>query len=633
MTRTRTALSAFAVLLVIVLTMGIATTAYAQDYEGQVNYALGAQVGEFLPEQYQSDTLAAVNDGLRYPERPHTSGGPNPYAWTNYNSVQAKFTPGGGFWLDLARPVQVDTIVIYQFVDSYSASLPESVAFYFEYDGQTSTPAFEVVSSEEVSSTCHKVTYRFVGDVYERLAKKVSLFEMEAQGKGDKVVDRCVGVYEIEVYGDGGTYIEDQVIEETKTITRTIVYTYVDWDGNVLETEEQSESCTFTRKGFAALDGTGLGPWEETYTFPAIEVPQIRNGFITAETTIPEETVTPMSNDIVREVVYNPSMLPAPIPELPCPPMPTPQPPTTWTRLEGSGPVATSVSIAQQLSYNHRPPTAILASSSDWHDAMAGVALAGYWDAPIIYTDSKTLSPEARSFIEGYGIGNIVIVGGPSSVSMAVEQELAQSRTVTRVWGQSAQDTATAVAETIRWNRGTIDTVVVTTPNYYGDGVSIAPWAYANAAPILYTEGNGTLSSSTLQTIKAVGAQNVLVLGGTGTIPASVDAQLSVAGLNVKRFGGGNSVDVSANVVAWELENGMTLENVGIAGRGGPHAAIAGAALMGQRGGVVFFVNQGNVASAQTVLPGRVAEIKNGYYLSNSSIVTEEAISKINAIG
>jgi putative cell wall-binding protein len=101
--------------------------------------------------------------------------------------------------------------------------------------------------------------------------------------------------------------------------------------------------------------------------------------------------------------------------------------------------------------------TAILASGTNFPDAMAAATLSYADQLPIILTTPTTLSTEAAQEIQGLGIGQVILVGGPAAVSNSVEQQVADSTSSTtapglgvpvlRVAGNDQTDTAQLLAK------------------------------------------------------------------------------------------------------------------------------------------------------------------------------------------
>ncbi|HZQ57942.1 MAG TPA: cell wall-binding repeat-containing protein [Acidimicrobiales bacterium] len=96
--------------------------------------------------------------------------------------------------------------------------------------------------------------------------------------------------------------------------------------------------------------------------------------------------------------------------------------------------------------------TAILVTGRNFPDALAAGAASYAGHLPILLTDSSTLTAAASSAITSLGIANVIIVGGTSAVSSAVESAVqaltvnGANVTTTRVQGATRFATAAAMA-------------------------------------------------------------------------------------------------------------------------------------------------------------------------------------------
>ena len=211
--------SALKCMVLSALVTGVTVSAFsvptlaASDIRVGSNIAQYATVRQSVESKLQSDTLEAVNDGLCSPARAHVSGGENPYAWTNYKAVQnGEKSATLGFNFD--QFYYVDEVVLYQFVDSYSADLPDRV----EFRGNAAVPQLHskdvlpfyvditgrLQSSEYISETCVKCTYELIYDGSAPLLFSLDITEYAAEGQKQK--DKCIGLYEVEIIGDRAGY-------------------------------------------------------------------------------------------------------------------------------------------------------------------------------------------------------------------------------------------------------------------------------------------------------------------------------------------------------------------------------------------------------------------------------------------
>ncbi|MBR5969592.1 MAG: discoidin domain-containing protein [Lachnospiraceae bacterium] len=183
------------------------------------NEASRAKITATVPGDTASDTLAAIVDGVRWPEKPHSGSGPNPYAWTNYASAQ-KYGIGmdrpSSLKFEFPEETEVAQICIYYFVDSWSASLPKHIEI-DAYDGNGNGPlpwATSYNAPIKMSETCYLQNY-YLQDPLMCQSFEISFFADDTSKKQGNT--RCVGIYEIELYNRLGPPLVEEYVDYTLT--------------------------------------------------------------------------------------------------------------------------------------------------------------------------------------------------------------------------------------------------------------------------------------------------------------------------------------------------------------------------------------------------------------------------------
>ena len=113
-----------------------------------------------------------------------------------------------------------------------------------------------------------------------------------------------------------------------------------------------------------------------------------------------------------------------------------------------------------------------------------------------------------------------------------------------RLAGETRYDTSVAIAQD-GWKQS--DYAILAYGENYPDALSAAPLAKKYNAPILLTSGNN-LPSVTKETLINLQVKNVLIVGGTGVIPSSIDAQLKSMEISVTRIAGQDRYDTAIKV-------------------------------------------------------------------------------------
>lgn len=243
----------------------------------------------------------------------------------------------------------------------------------------------------------------------------------------------------------------------------------------------------------------------------------------------------------------------------------------------------------------------ILASGTNYPDALSASALAGVHDAPIILTDPTELSSKAAATIKQLGPSTIYVVGGPSAVSDAVLQaasNICGSNTI-RLYGSTRYETS---LEILRQCNSSSDTVIVATGANYADSLSISPFAYVTKSPIVLCDPYGGITQEAVEAIRAGGFSRAILVGGNAAVPDVVISQLNNANIatdGIRRLSGANRCETSTQIAAFEISETslFTADPLGFATGSNYADALAMGPCMGRINSPLLLVDNG----AQTV--------------------------------
>jgi putative cell wall-binding protein len=165
--------------------------------------------------------------------------------------------------------------------------------------------------------------------------------------------------------------------------------------------------------------------------------------------------------------------------------------------------------------------TAIVASGTDFPDALAGTQAAAAAGAPLLLTAPGTLPAATASALKTLKPGRIVILGGPAAVSSDVENALAGYTTgsVTRISGADRYATAAASAQAAFPNGA--GTVFLASGVDFPDGLAGAPAAWHEHAALLLT-APGAIPAATAAALDTLRPSRIVVLGGVNAVSAQV---------------------------------------------------------------------------------------------------------------
>lgn len=181
--------------------------------------------------------------------------------------------------------------------------------------------------------------------------------------------------------------------------------------------------------------------------------------------------------------------------------------------------------------------TAIVAHAGNFPDALAVGALAFHGKYPLLLTDTDELSDLTKFALEDdtLDIEQVLIAGGPNSVSTDVEAEiadLANIQNVHRVAGEGRTDTAADIAFLAQTTQGWDGTVTtLTTGENFPDALALAPLAARMDASILLTPNKESVGGATFASLQRVCAQStsLIVASGPDWVPDEVVDQALMA--------------------------------------------------------------------------------------------------------
>ena len=283
--------------------------------------------------------------------------------------------------------------------------------------------------------------------------------------------------------------------------------------------------------------------------------------------------------------------------------------------------------------------TVVLASGSNYPDALAAASLAGAYDAPIVLTEPNSLSVDAADMIEQLSPKVIYVVGGEAAVSKAAVDTAAYYAAdgckVFRIAGDTRLETSLAIAKRVRQKSTASDTLIVATGFNYADALSVSPFAFAYKSPIFLCGSNG-LSADAISYISGAGFKRAILVGGTAAVPERVKQQLTSAGISsgsITRLAGATRYETSAKIMSYAVNAGMNVSNVYLAtGKNFPDALAAGP-VAGKLRAPLLLVDPG-IEYAHTVLANYRGNVNVATVVGGTSAVSEiDALSLARTLG
>jgi putative cell wall-binding protein/outer membrane protein assembly factor BamB len=195
-------------------------------------------------------------------------------------------------------------------------------------------------------------------------------------------------------------------------------------------------------------------------------------------------------------------------------------------RWQGADRYATAAAISK-ATYPNGAVNVYLATGVAFPDALAGSALAAVAGGPLLLTDPKSLPASTAAEITRLHPSAVVALGGTSAVSdavLAAAVSAAGGAQKSRMAGSDRYATADEIASTLVQVRGgttASNGALLATGLDFADALAGAAWAGVTDRPLFLAPGS-YLTSHTWQTIQAVQAPSVTVLGGPNAISDAV---------------------------------------------------------------------------------------------------------------
>ncbi|WP_180946865.1 cell wall-binding repeat-containing protein, partial [Peptostreptococcus faecalis] len=169
--------------------------------------------------------------------------------------------------------------------------------------------------------------------------------------------------------------------------------------------------------------------------------------------------------------------------------------------------------------------TAVLASGKKYTDVLTATVLASERDCPILLTDTNDITTETFNELKRRGIGDVIISGGPDSVSQKVVDQL-KDFNVIRYAGSDRYGTAREIGKEVRALTGKTDGAMLVDGTNFPDVITISALATQKRVPILITNPN-KLTTTTENVIKDWKLSNIVIGGSTDSVAKNIQDRLN----------------------------------------------------------------------------------------------------------
>ena len=218
----------------------------------------------------------------------------------------------------------------------------------------------------------------------------------------------------------------------------------------------------------------------------------------------------------------------------------------------GGDRIETAIKISRR--FYDKAKTVIVVRHDLFPDSMTASVLAKLKDAPILLNPTDKLDPRVGAEIKRLGAEEVIIVGGPDSVSERVREELKvydKDKNVERVAGVDRYGTSEMVARRVTGITGKKYTGVVASGQVFPDALSVGTFASREAYPILLVKKD-TVPYQIERAIKDLDISKTYIAGGTSTIFKSTEAKLPRV---LERMAGKDRYETSVAIAKSKFED------------------------------------------------------------------------------
>lgn len=297
---------------------------------------------------------------------------------------------------------------------------------------------------------------------------------------------------------------------------------------------------------------------------------------------------------------------------------------------------------------------AIVVSGANYPDALAASALAGLADAPIILTETNTLTAQARAQLQKIAPKLTIVIGGEKVITPSVYNAIksvvvknSSDYAITRIAGATRYETSLAILnqnvvnltdnsgnKQPNWSTYT-PTVIIASADGFADSLSIGSFAYNRMAPIVLCNPSTGLSDAAIKAISNYGFKNAIIVGGPKAVPSKVEGQLkaiSSIGSNVKRLSGNTRYETSIAIAKYEMANveGFSLNGVVLASGENFPDALAASPLAGLSVSPIVLVSGGSNAASDYFTTMKGAS-NRAYVVGGNAVVSDSLANTLKS--
>lgn len=281
--------------------------------------------------------------------------------------------------------------------------------------------------------------------------------------------------------------------------------------------------------------------------------------------------------------------------------------------------------------------TVILATGTDFADALSSSGLAGVYSGPVLLTRPHLLPDATRAEILRLGASEVVIVGGTGAVHPEVANAVrGLGVTVRRIGGVDRYETSTMIASEVLARRSgapLAGQAFFARGDLFADAVSLGPLAYSSRTPIILVRPN-SLPVTTRSFLARNTFSTGLVAGGVGAVSERVFSELRGRIPDLTRAAGLTRYDTAVAVVSWGVTRGIVeYTTVGVATGEDFADALTGGVAIGTNRGVVLLSARTEIhSSAEMAIRGAYREVSEIQIFGGPAAISIESQRILSAL-
>ena len=300
--------------------------------------------------------------------------------------------------------------------------------------------------------------------------------------------------------------------------------------------------------------------------------------------------------------------------------------------VSGTSRIGTAIAAAKNA-YPQGAQGVIVATSSNYPDALSASSLAGALNFPILLVDDASIEQVATAISE-LEAKELIAIGSPSSVSSKAFRTLGKlvGGNAVRLAGENRYDTNMAVFDYGQARGLWEGDPVIATGSNYPDALSISSYTAVKASPLFLVDNQTGFSDEAASAlIGEYAASRTIIVGGTGSVSLSVESWLNInLGKAPVRLAGGlnnsypaSRYGTSAAIADFCKSEGMSFETLAFAtGENYPDALVAGPLQAKNNGPILLSFGNTNKGGTDltcaNALKGRTAETKYLFFFGGS---------------